>query len=253
MKKLLILTTILLAALLSSCKDSNTANTNRVNIRMTDSPGAYDAIFLSVKEVRVLTPHGESTMQVDADFDILKFRMGKDTLLASQDIPGGKIDEVRIVLNDIGNKVVIDGIPYNLTTPSAHSSGLKLKINEELTDGLEYTLKLDFGAAKSIVRTGNNKYILKPVIRVIPQSVSGALSGVISPAESNAKVYAIYGTDTVGAVADGSGKFFLPGLHPRIYKVEVEPQSPYQSKVIESVTVETGSVKDLGTITVSQQ
>ena len=244
---------MLLAAFLSACKDSNTTNsTSRVNIRMTDAPGAYDAILLSVKEIRVLTPDGESTMPVDADFDVLKFRMGKDTLLASQDIPGGRIEEVRVVLNDTGNKVVVNGIPHNLTTPSAHSSGLKLKVNEVLTDGVEYTLKLDFDAAKSIVQTGNGKYILKPVIRAIPQSVSGALTGVISPAESNAKVYAIYGTDTVGAVADASGKFFLPGLKSGIYKVDVEPQSPFQPKSIENVQVVTGSVKDLGTITVTQ-
>lgn len=44
-----------------------------------------------------------------------------------------------------------------------------------------YTLMLDFDAAQSIVLTGNGKYLLKPVIRAIPQSVSGAITGIVSP------------------------------------------------------------------------
>jgi len=173
-------------------------------------------------------------------------------LLASEDIPSGRLNEIRLVLNDSGNQVIIDGVPHTLTTPSAQSSGLKLKVNEDLTGGLEYTLKLDFDAAKSIVRTGNGKYILKPVIRAIPNSVSGALTGVIEPATSNSKIYAITGTDTIGAIADHTGKFFLPGMQAGIYKVNIVPESPYLPKTIENVQIVTGSVKNLGTINVTQ-
>jgi hypothetical protein len=252
MKNLFLLAVTAITVLTSSCKDGDKGSATRVNIRMTDAPGAYDAIILSVKEIRVLTSEGESTLPVSANFDILKFRLGKDTLLASQDIPSGRLNEVRIVLNDTGNKVIINGIAYNLTTPSAQSSGLKLKINEDLTSGIEYTLKLDFDAAKSIVQTGNGKYILKPVIRAIPNTVSGALTGIISPAVSNSKVYAIAGFDTVGAVADATGKFFFPGMQAGTYKVNVVPQSPYLPKTIENVQIVTGSVKDMGTIAVTQ-
>lgn len=252
MKKLVLLPALLAVIFLSSCKDNNAGSVTRLNIRMTDAPGAYDAILLSVKEIRVLSSEGESTLPVDADFDILKFRMGKDTLLASQDIPSGTLNEIRLVLNDTGNEVIIDGVSHNLTTPSAQSSGLKLKVNEDLTSGMEYTLKLDFDAAKSIVKTGNGKYMLKPVIRAIPNAVSGALTGLISPANSNSKVYAILGIDTIGAVADSTGKFFMPGMKAGTYKVNVAPQSPYLPKTIENVQVTTGSVKDLGTITVTQ-
>ena len=113
-------------------------------------------------------------------------------------------------------------------------------------------MKLDFDAAKSIVKTGNGKYILKPVIRVIPSTVSGALTGVISPAESNSKIYAITGTDTVGTVADTTGKFFFYGMPAGTYKVNIAPQSPYLPKTIENVQIVTGSVNNLGVITVTQ-
>lgn len=255
MKRLLIIPAIISVFGFSSCKNDKAASSTvtQMNIRLTDAPGAYDALYISVKEVQVITSEGSSVLPINAGkIDILKFRMGKDTLLASQDIPAGKLQEIRLVLNETGNEVVIGGKSYPLTTPSAQSSGLKLKVEDDLTGGVAYTLKLDFDAAKSVVKTGNDKYILKPVIRVIPQAVSGALTGIVTPAASAPKVYAILGTDTIGAVADTTGKFFFSGMKAGIYKVNIQPVSPYVSKSIENAEVVNGSVKNLGSIVINQ-
>jgi len=234
-------------------KNSDGSGMTKMNVKITDSPGAYEAIFLSVKEIQVLTTDGTSTLAVGSTpFNILNFRMGKDTLIASQDIPAGNIQEVRLVLNTTGNKVKIDGVMYDLTTPSGQTSGVKLKVQETLTEGVAYTMLLDFDAAKSIVQTGNGKYILKPVIRAIPNAVSGAITGIITPSASNPKIYAIAGTDTLGTLSDATGKFWFPGVAAGTYKVEIKPVSPYINKTIENVAVVTGSVKDLGTITITQ-
>ncbi|MFA5245636.1 MAG: carboxypeptidase-like regulatory domain-containing protein, partial [Pedobacter sp.] len=91
-----------------------------------------------------------------------------------------------------------------------------------------------------------------PVIRAIPNAVSGAITGVVSPAASSPKIYAITGTDTLGTITDATGKFWFPGVAAGTYKVEIEPVSPYLKKTIENVAVVQGSVKDLGTITVTQ-
>lgn len=238
---------------LSACNKNDNGGMTKLNVKMTDGPGAYDAIFLSVKEIQVLSSEGQSTLAVGSNpFNILNFRMGKDTLIAAQDIPSGRIQEVRLVLNDTGNIVVINGISYPLTTPSGQTSGVKLKIQDDLEPGVAYTLLLDFDAAKSIVQTGNGKYILKPVIRAIPNAVSGSITGIISPAASSPKIYAITGTDTLGTISDASGKFWFPGVSAGTYKVEIQPVSPYLNKTIDNVTVVQGSVKDLGTITIVQ-
>lgn len=253
MKKLLLFTTLIAIVAFSSCKNNTIASATPFSVKITDAPGAYDALMLSIKEINVITSEGQTTLPVDSKpFDILKFRMGKDTLLAGQDIPSGRLQEIRLVLNDTGNEVVVGGQPFNLTTPGGQSSGVKIKVQDDLTDGLAYTLLLDFDAAKSIVKKGNGNYLLKPVIRAIPQAVSGAISGIVSPSGANAKLFAITGTDTIGALADTTGKFFFTGLAAGTYKVNVELASPYQPTSIENVQVETGSVKDLGTITVSQ-
>lgn len=253
MRKLIMIGIIGLGLGLSACNKNDNGGMTKLNVKMTDGPGAYDAIFLSVKEIQVLSSEGQSTLAVGSNpFNILNFRMGKDTLIAAQDIPSGRIQEVRLVLNDTGNRVVINGISYPLTTPSGQTSGVKLKIQDDLEPGVAYTLLLDFDAAKSIVQTGNGKYILKPVIRAIPNAVSGSITGIISPAASSPKIYAITGTDTLGTISDASGKFWFPGVSAGTYKVEIQPVSPYLNKTIDNVTVVQGSVKDLGTITIVQ-
>jgi hypothetical protein len=254
MKKILLMSIIALGMGLSACNKNDAGDgMTKLSVKITDGPGAYDALLLSVKEIQVFSSEGQSTLAVgSAPFNILNFRMGKDTLIASQDIPSGTIQEVRLVLNDTGNRVIINGTSYPLTTPSGQSSGVKLKVQDNLEPGVAYTLLLDFDAAKSIVQTGSGKYILKPVIRVIPNAVSGSITGIISPAASNPKIYAITGTDTLGTISDASGKFWFPGVSAGTYKIEIQPVSPYINKTIDNIVVVQGSIKDLGTITMAQ-
>jgi hypothetical protein len=255
MKNLLIMVALGLGIGLAACNkhDDNSSGLTKMSVRLTDGPGAYDALYLNVKEIQVFSSGGQSTLAVNGNpFNILNFRLGKDTLIASQDIPSGTLQEVRLVLNDTGNRVVINGTSYPLTTPSGQSSGVKLKIHDDLESGVAYTMTLDFDAASSIVQTGNNKYILKPVIRAIPNAVSGAITGMISPAAASPKIYAITGTDTLGTVSDATGKFWFPGVSAGTYKININPVSPYVNKTIDNVVVVTGSTKDLGTINISQ-
>ena len=137
MRKLIMIGIIGLGLGLSACNKNDNGGMTKLNVKMTDGPGAYDAIFLSVKEIQVLSSEGQSTLAVGSNpFNILNFRMGKDTLIAAQDIPSGRIQEVRLVLNDTGNIVVINGISYPLTTPSGQTSGVKLKIQDDLEPGV---------------------------------------------------------------------------------------------------------------------
>jgi hypothetical protein len=255
MKKLILFATALSLTFFACKKDSRTSagSTAHMTVKLTDAPGAFDAVILSIKSVVIVTDAGEHTLNVNGGpIDILRFRQGKDTVLADQDIPAGTIQQVRLVLNDSGNRVVVGGVSFDLTTPSGQTSGVKLNVHDNLTAGIAYTMRLDFDAAQSIVLTGNGKYILKPVIRAIPQAVSGAISGMVSPAASSPKIYAIAGTDTVGTVADATGKFYFPGLNAGTYNVRFVPVSPYAVKTVTNVTVTNGAVLDMGTVTITQ-
>ena len=254
MKKLLFVA--VLSLFMFACKKDNSSTAGssaHVTVKMTDAPGAFTSVILNIKSVVIVTDAGEQTLNVGGGpIDILRFRSGKDTVLADQDIPAGAIQQVRLVLNDSGNRVIVGGVSYDLTTPSGQTSGVKLNVHDNFTAGVAYTMHLDFDAAQSIVLTGNGKYILKPVIRAYADAVSGALTGVVSPAASSPKVYAIMGTDTVGAVADATGKFYFSGLAAGTYNVKFVPVSPYATKTVTGVTVTTGAAKDMGTVSITQ-
>lgn len=257
MKKLLLFVPLLILGLcMFSCtKDHSSAgagSTAHVTVNMTDAPGAFDAVLLNINSVVVVTDKATTTLDVTGGtVNILNYRDGRDTVLAGQDIPAGTIQQIRLVLND-GNEVIVDGAVHNLTTPSGQTSGVKLNLHQTLTAGIAYTITLDFDAAQSIVLTGNGKYILKPVIRAIAQAASGAITGMVSPAASSPKVYAINGTDTIGAIADTTGKFYFPGLDAGTYQVKFVPVSPYVTKTVTGVIVANGVVTNMGTVDIAQ-
>lgn len=255
-----ILTAVLLTGCLifSACKkdDQKINGTTKVEIRMTDAPGDFDEINLNVKSVILLSGGKPYTFDVDNGiFNILDFRIGTgnpDIIVASGDMPSGEITEIRLVLHDSGNTIVVNGLEQELKTPSAQSSGwkVKLKENPELVPGVTYSLLLDFDAAKSIVATGNGKYILKPVVRGITAATSGLLSGMVLPIAAHPEVLVISGTDTVGTMTDLiTGRFTVGGLASGSYKVEIVPVEGYTPATINNVPVTAGQNTNIGIVT----
>ncbi|SFH43514.1 DUF4382 domain-containing protein [Pedobacter insulae] len=245
----------------TACKkdtDDIASGTANVQIRMTDAPGDFEEINLNVKEI-VLVSGGKPYVfaATTAQFNILDFRIGTnnpDILVASGDMPSGEITEIRLVLNE-GNTIVVGGVESALTIPSGSSSGIKVKLTEnpELVAGVGYSLLLDFDAAKSIVATGNGKYLLKPVVRGITAATTGLISGTVLPILSHPEILVIKGTDTVGTVANTlTGKFTVGGLAAGTYAVKFAPVVGYRDSTITNVTVSSGQTTALGTITLKQ-
>ena len=231
--------------------------TSTLRVRLTDAPGDYEEVNIDIQEVLVNSNDGNSGwISLDIEkgvYDILELTNGLDTLLGSAEVPSGKISQIRLVLGD-NNTIKVGGETHALTTPSAQQSGLKLKLNAELQEGVAYTITLDFDAARSIVKAGNSgKYILKPVIRALEEATSGAIKGAITPIEASPAVYAIQGTDTVAtAFTDDAGKFMMRAIPAGTYTVSFSPKTGYQTFNKESVNVTVGSVTDLGTVTIQQ-
>ncbi|MDQ0967934.1 hypothetical protein QFZ20_003337 [Flavobacterium sp. W4I14] len=240
-------------------KNESSQGTTKVQIKMTDAPGNFDKINLSVKEIVLVSGDKPYIFAASAGiFDILDFRIGTsnpDILVASGEMPSGEITEIRLVLNETGNTIVVNGVQQELKTPSAQTSGWKVKLtaNPELVEGAAYTLLLDFDAAKSIVSTGNGKYLLKPVVRGITAATTGLISGTVLPLASHPEVLVIAGTDTVGTVADPlTGKFTVGGLSSGTYSVKFAPVVGYRDSTITAVKVALGQNTSLGTVTLKQ-
>ena len=237
---------------------SNVDQTARLNVRLTDAPGDYEEVNIDIQSVEIHSSGGNQNsgwVSLDVEsgtYNILELTNGLDTLLATAELPAGKISQIRLVLGN-NNSVKINGVINSLSTPSAQQSGLKLNLNAELTEGITYNITLDFDAARSIVKKGNGSYSLKPVIRALEAATSGAIKGTVIPLDATPAVFAIAGTDTIAtAYTDEAGKFILRSIPAGTYKVSFVPKTGYTPLLKENVSVTLGIVNDLGTLTIQQ-
>lgn len=187
MKKILTAFTILcIIGLVSSCKKeqvnsptnndetptnpiSNTSET-MFNVRMTDAPLGVEEVNIDLELVVLFGSDDERDsigLGTNAGvYNLLDFQNGLDTLIASSMITLDTVKQVRLILGE-DNTIKVDGVLHELKTPSAQQSGLKIKVDVALDSLSIYNLILDFDAEESIHQTGNNKWMLKPVIKVL--------------------------------------------------------------------------------------
>ncbi|MBX2874060.1 MAG: DUF4382 domain-containing protein [Saprospiraceae bacterium] len=165
-----------LVLLLSSCEavfqtDLSTESDaeTRLNIRLTDDPIDLEEVNIDLQLVKVKGENGFEEIDLETNagiYNLLNFQNGLDTLIASADLSVGQIREVRLILGE-NNTVVSGGETFDLQIPSGSQSGLKIKTCLDLNQVADFDLLLDFDAAASIHCTGNGKFIMRPVIRVM--------------------------------------------------------------------------------------
>jgi len=245
-----------LVPLFFSCSDEESARgTATLKISLIDAPGDYQQVNVDIQSVEI-NMEGEDSVSGWQTLDLLEpgiynlldFTNGNDTLLVSQELEIGRISQIRLILGN-NNTVMEDSVIHDLKTPSAQQSGLKLKVNADLTRGITYSMVLDFDAARSVVKAGNSgKYNLKPVIRVLTEAVDGGIMGVVSPDSLSSAVYAILNEDTVGTMTTEDGAFKILGLAGGTYDVVVAPEDSINPVTIMDVPVSLGTITELDTI-----
>ena len=257
LKPLSTIALVIMAFIFIQCSDDNVKLTTPVKIRLTDAPAQYDKVNIDIQSIQFHSSNDDTDengwQEMDllnaGVYDLLQFNNGLDTLLVDQELPSGTVSQMRLILGD-NNSVVVDGVSYDLDTPSAQTSGLKFQIHDDFIAGIEYKLWVDFDAARSIVKTGNGKFKLKPVIRTFNEATSGSISGLISPAEAMPTIHAVIGLDTVSTIAEENGKFLIKGLNAGTYKLAIEPIETYEKKEVEDIAVTIGEITDAGTISI---
>jgi hypothetical protein len=271
--RLLSLAAAALVGLASCSKKTDDAGATKLEVRLTDAPGNYRAVVLDVQQIEVHlndpnNPNGWQQLAFTPQtVNVLDYVNGKSALLVSTDFAPGDIQEIRLVLGPDSYVVGTDNQQYALKTPSGQTSGVKLKLqNVTVPAGTTYQLLLDFDAAKSIVERGNwrpgndkkERYLLKPVVRVVAQATLAGLSGTVNPAAARPQVLAIRSSilspDTVSTFADASGAFQLNSLAAGTYQVQFFPtttaptgQPAYKNVVRTGIVVTNSQVTSLGT------
>lgn len=240
---------------LSSCsKDEPTGSSNGTTTfrtHLTDAPCDYDHVFIDVQSVVVkYADDTDTTLNVITPgiYDLLALNNGIDTLLTSADIPSGNITQIRLILGE-NNSIVIDSVAYDLKTPSAQQSGLKIQVNATLTPNTTYDIWLDFDACKSIVERGNGDYNLKPVIRAFTQATTGGLDGFTVPANAANYVYVITSTmDTFGSIPDTNGYYMVQGLPTGTYDVNFTANTNFNDTTVVGIGVNAGMTTRVDTV-----
>ena len=166
--------------ILSSCNkdDDNenetppagTANFN-ISLKSTTAKSTYDSILIDIQAISIhtSTDSAETSGWFELEtnggiYDLLDYTAGNDTLIAFDSVfQTQTVSQIRLILGE-NNTIGVDGEIYDLETPSAQTSGLKIQVHAELEADLSYKILLDFDANNSIIETGNGKYKLKPVI-----------------------------------------------------------------------------------------
>jgi Domain of unknown function (DUF4382) len=177
------------AALVAACGGGGGSNdaTGTMRLALTDAPACgYDRVWVTVEKVRVHksgsaddTDNGwsEVALATPQRIDLLEYTNGATLPLGQTQLPAGTYTQMRLVLSANGNSAPYanaidptgDEPETALDTPSGQQSGLKFNVNMTVPENQVADFVLDFDACRSFVRAGNSgKFLLKPVIRVIP-------------------------------------------------------------------------------------
>lgn len=253
------------AILFSACSiDSNSdinSNSNKgtLKVGLTDAPANFDQVNIEIRQVLVNKSedaepeeNGEegegsddengwySIMDDSITVNLLDYQNGAVLDLGEAELEAGQYNQIRLLLGS-ENNVVIDGNTYPLTTPSAQQSGYKLNVQADIEEGEVYELIIDFDASQSIVVTGNNRFILKPVLRAIDLTTQASISGTVLPLEADPFVYTITGEDTLGTQPNDDGDFKFVGLQEGSYDVWLNPTNElYADSLIKDIELESG-------------
>lgn len=249
---------LIFSLIITGCGTEAEENMGSMEVRMHDAPGDYEEVNVTIDRVEVNRSEDDDGWTVisepEQSYNLLELVNGAYEVLAEAELEEGTYEQIRLILSsEEGNhNVVVDGEAHDLFIPSGEQTGVKLNVNAEIEEGLEYVLLLDFDADRSVVERGSgSEYLLKPVIRATNEAVTGNIAGTVEPAEARSALYAIEDSDTLSTTyADTSdGTFQLTGLEEGEYTVAVDPREDrYEGTEEEGVEVIVGETTELDTL-----
>lgn len=239
---------------LGACQ-TETDGSATLKVNLTDAPAKYDKVEVDVQKLELGVADGNWTtlnLAKAGIYNLLDLNNGADVMLGQTTLPAGTVSQLRLILGT-ENYVTVDGVRYKLETPSAQQSGLKLNWNETLEADGAYEIWLDFDADKSVVKTGNGTYQLKPVIRIFSKLTDGQIKGYVTPADAQTTVKLINPTTNevvASALPEADGYFMFRGVTAGTYKLTFDAADTTTYKdVTKDVTVTYGKILDLGSTT----
>ncbi|RLK50986.1 uncharacterized protein DUF4382 [Alkalispirillum mobile] len=191
-------------ALIAGCNSGGSSSDSEgeatFSLAVTDAPvDKVDGVFVKFSEVTFNPRDGEPfTVPVENPdaINLLELQGPEsEPLVTDETIPAGTYNWIRLHLDadeesDIplaGSEwsfIEIDGERENLFIPSGEQRGLQLNMpgGETISDGQNLRLVIDIDLRKSLTLTGDDRYILRPVHRLVSLDNVGHLTVLADPA-----------------------------------------------------------------------
>ncbi|MBU4313231.1 MAG: DUF4382 domain-containing protein [Actinobacteria bacterium] len=196
-KYFVILFLLVLAIFISGCigilttpgEDSIAPGKGRLKIYLTDSSGDYKAgddenylaVYITISRIEAHIAGDDDGAEgywillkewaegEEPEFDLITLQDVSE-LLVDEFFEVGKYTQIRlfVIYASVDIELGESGVPVQI--PSNLQTGLKLIHPFEIVEGETTELTIDFNSEKSIVKTGNGSYKLKPVIKVVTVS-----------------------------------------------------------------------------------
>lgn len=161
---------VISASFFSGCV---TTEKGMLTLKITDAPGELNIskalVTISYVEVHIASGGNNSSAEwitvinESQQFDLIQLENITD-FLGNTTLDVGIYTQIRLHIAEA--LVTIDGEQYDLEIPS---KTVKLVNQFIIEPGMTTTLILDFDIKDSVHKTGSNKYILQPTIRVIEE------------------------------------------------------------------------------------
>jgi hypothetical protein len=193
-----------------------------LKIYLTDAPGDYKEVNINISRIEghIALENEEGYWETLKEWPVEKWPVGLPVdlikledvsiLLASLDLEPNKYTQLRLFLNGEASLVLeaeegLDGsttVTEPLEIPSSANTGIKLNHPFEIMEGKITKLTIDFDAEKSVIKTGNGKYKMKPVIHVTSETYPGG-EGLLEGLGSVSGTVSYY--ESVNLVLEGIG------------------------------------------------
>lgn len=252
MKRLSLVFVVFLS--LVSCEKEVPYQYANLNFNLTATPSKYENVIFDIQSIKIyfesLTESGKwitiNNLQ-KGTYNLSNYINGSAVSIASTPIVQGKISKITIGMGQ-ANSITTAAGTINLDFNSTDGYEVEIILDIEIGYGAEKTIFLDFDLSNSIKESTPGKFQLQPLVRAYTEDNSGAIEGIISPAESYPVISANFGGLEIKTKNNDDGYFCIMGLQEGEYNLTINPLDSYISQLIQNISVKLGSKSNIGII-----
>jgi hypothetical protein len=256
MKRIMLYTVIGLFTIigfgLTSCDDNSTSNPKQFKVRMTDSPGNYSALNMTITGVDAYREgYGwVSLSSYNHNVNIASLTNGNEVEIANASkVDDGHYTRLKIKFSGTASLVVNSsgsgsGLTFSLIWTSPQD--VEVIIDQQINGSTGANILLDFDISQSIVESGS-QYTIHPFITVVQHENTG-VKGKVQGATTAVVVLTGSG-HTYSSYINSSGDFTVRGMTAGTYTCVIYKNSDTnEQQTVNNVVVTDGQFHDMGTI-----